>query len=305
MILCVSPSPAWDVTYHVEHYREHATNRAHTVSARAGGKAVNVARVLHALGEPVSVATAAGGPTGELFVADLAGCGIPVDVADSAVELRRTVTIVNDETGDATIVNEGSAVSDWPAFLARVEELMATASIVVAAGSLPAGAPVDAYAQLVRSARDREVPVVVDTSGPALAAALAESPDLVKPNLAELPDVSDVTDPCVAARRLSDASGAAVAVTLGAEGMVLATGGEVWHGSTDRLLRGNPTGAGDAALAAFVRGLRAGTPWPDILHDAVALSGAAVLAPYAGEFDASHHRGLAEQVVVERVGARA
>ena len=104
----------------------------------------------------------------------------------------------------------------------------------------------------------RGLPVVVDTSGPALAAALAASPTLVKPNLDELPDVTDVADPFAAARRLSLESGAAVAVTRGAAGMVLAVGDEAWHGSLDQVLRGNPTGAGDAALAAFARGLADG-----------------------------------------------
>jgi tagatose 6-phosphate kinase len=305
MILCVAPSPAWDVTYHVERFREHATNRAHTVSARAGGKAVNVARVLHVLGEPVTVVAPVGGATGQLFVADLTSCGIPVEVVDEQTDLRRTVTIVSDETGDATIVNESSALADWPALHARAEQLVATASVVVVAGSLPSGAPDDAFGQLAGVATSHGIPVVVDTSGPALAAALAASPTLVKPNLAELPDLTDVADPREAARQLSLQSGSAVAVTLGAGGMVLAFDGEVWHGSADTVLRGNPTGAGDAALAAFARGIAAGSPWPDTLHDAVALSAAAVLAPYAGEVEAAHHRELARQVAVERVGTRA
>jgi tagatose 6-phosphate kinase len=305
MILCVAPSPAWDVTYHVERFREHATNRAQTVSARAGGKAVNVARLLHALGEPVTVVAPVGGATGQLFVADLTSRGIPVEVVDADTDLRRTVTIVSDETGDATIVNEGSVLAGWPALLARAERMVATASVVVVAGSLPTGAPVDAFGQLVRLAASHGVPAVVDTSGPPLAAALTASPTLVKPNLDELPAVSDVADPREAARQLSLESGAAVAVTLGSDGMVLAFDGEVWHGSAAAVLRGNPTGAGDAALAAFARGIAAGSPWPDALHDAVALSAAAVLAPYAGEADAAHHRELARQVVVERVGTRA
>src|SRR3954452_3013038 len=144
MILCVAPSPAWDVTYGVERFREHATNRAHTVSARAGGKAVNVARILHALGEDVVVVAPVGGPTGELFAADLAQSGIALVAVDTATELRRTVTVVSDETGDATIVNEGCALTEWPDFLARAEEMMSKATVVVAAGSLPAGAPINA-----------------------------------------------------------------------------------------------------------------------------------------------------------------
>lgn len=300
MILCVAPSPAWDVTYGVDRFREHATNRAHTVSARAGGKAVNVARVLHALGEDVTVLAPVGGPTGELFAHDLARCGIPLVAVDEASELRRTVTIVSDETGDATVVNEGCTLSDWPVFLARAAEAMPGTSCVVAAGSLPAGAPVDAYGQLATSAAQAGVPIVVDTSGPALAAALAGSPALVKPNRAELPDVTEVTDPREAARELSLSSGAAVAVTLGAEGIVLAVEGEVMHGSLAESLRGNPTGAGDAALAAFARGIATGAAWPEVLNDAVALSGAAVLAPYAGEFDADRYRELSEQVMGTR-----
>ena len=117
----------------------------------------------------------------------------------------------------------------------------------------------------------------------------------MKPNLAELPDVTDVADPFAAARRLSLESGAAVAVTRGAAGMVLAVGDDAWHGSLDQVLRGNPTGAGDAALAAFARGLRLGSAWPEVLADAVALSGAAVLAPYAGEFAAADHLELAKR----------
>jgi tagatose 6-phosphate kinase len=159
---------------------------------------------------------------------------------------------------------------------------------------------VEAYGQLAAAAAQAGVPIVVDTSGPALAAALAGSPALVKPNLAELPDVTRVTDPREAARELSLSSGAAVAVTLGAEGIVLAVDGEVMHGSLAESLRGNPTGAGDAALAAFARGIATGAPWREVLHDAVALSGAAVLAPYAGEFDADHYRQLSEQVVGSR-----
>ncbi len=182
---------------------------------------------------------------------------------------------------------------------------MAQASVVVAAGSLPSGAPVDAYGQLARAAARYGVPILVDTSGPALAAALAGVPSLIKPNLAELPDLTEVGDPLEAARRLSVDHGVAVAVTLGAEGMLLAVAGEAWRGSMDRVLRGNPTGAGDAALAVFARGIGTGARWPDMLRDAVALSAAAVLAPYAGEADASHHQVLAKQVVVEHAGTPA
>jgi len=300
MILCVSPSPAWDVTYHVPHLREHATNRARSVAARAGGKAVNVARVLQALGEEVTVVAPCGGATGALFLDDLAVSGVPVVAVPDPVDLRRTVTVVSDASGDATVVTEPGHVTDWAALLATVRDQVAGASVVVAAGSLPEEAPLEAFGEIVRSADRHGVPVVVDTSGPALEAALSHRPALAKPNLVELREITHAPEPVEAARRLAEESGAAVAVTLGAGGIVLAAEGETWHAS-GQVLRGNPTGAGDAALAAFARGLKDGTPWPATLVDAVALSGAAVLAPRAGEFAAEDHARLAGRVVVERV----
>jgi tagatose 6-phosphate kinase len=301
VILCVAPSPAWDVTYHVDRLREHATNRARTVSGRAGGKAVNVGRVLHALGEPVTVLAPVGGPTGELFAEDLAAHGVATELVDDALETRRTVTIVSDETGDATVVNEPGRLGDWAVFLDRAEQLMSSASVVVGSGSLPSGAPVDAYARLARAAASHGLPMVVDTSGPALVSALAASPALVKPNLSELREIGHDDDPVEAARRLAGTSGTAVVVSLGAAGMVLATADHAWRASLPAGLRGNPTGAGDAAVAAFARGLRMGADWPAVLVDAVAVSGAAVLAPYAGEFAPADHERLAASVVVERI----
>jgi tagatose 6-phosphate kinase len=304
VILCVGPSPAWDVTYHVERFREHASNRATAVSARAGGKAVNVARVLHGLGEPVTVLAPAGGPTGELFAADLHAAGLPAELVADELETRRTLTIVSDESGDATVVNEPSRLSDWVAFLAQADRLMDGASVVVACGSLPSGAPAGAFAELSRAAASRGLPIVVDTSGPALLACLEGSPTLVKPNHVELNEVVDAADPIQAAQELARSSGSAVVVSMGAAGMVLAAGEDTWRATLPNPLRGNPTGAGDAAVAAFARGVAAGADWPVMLRDAVALAGAAVLAPYAGEFKPGDHAALAGSVVVERVGSR-
>jgi tagatose 6-phosphate kinase len=301
MILCVAPSPAWDVTYHVARLRQHATNRVTTVSARAGGKAVNVARVLHALDEPVMVLAPVGGPTGELFAADLAESGLPAELVPDQVETRRTLTIVSDETGDATAVNEASRLTDWAGFLACAETLMHEASVLVAAGSLPAEAPRNAFGDLARAAAAHGIPIVVDTSGPALLSSLEASPTLVKPNHIELNEVVDATDPLRAARQLARSSGSAVVVSLGAGGMVLAAGDETWRASLARPLRGNPTGAGDAAVAAFARGIRIGSDWPSMLCDAVALAGATVLAPYAGHFASADHAALLRSVVVERL----
>lgn len=305
MILCVAPSPAWDLTFHVLRLEEHATNRATAVAGRAGGKAVNVARLLHDLGEDVRLVLPVGGHTGDEVLLDLDRAGIRHSVVASTAETRRTVTVVSDETGDATVVNEAGRLPEWPALLERVGSLVPESAAVVVSGSLPVGAPGDAFAQLVAEATGRGLPVVVDTSGPALLAALEARPTLVKPNLDELRAVTGDGDPRTGAARLAQESGSAVAVSAGADGIVLAVGAEAWHASLPHRLHGNPTGAGDAVVAAFARGLAASSPWTEMLRDAVALSGAAVLAPYAGEVAVSDHAELLQQVRVEPIGVPA
>jgi tagatose 6-phosphate kinase len=86
-------------------------------------------------------------------------------------------------------------------------------------------------------------------------------------------------------------------VSRGAEGLLAITGEGVWRAVPAERLAGNPTGAGDAAVAALTAGLVGRRSWPDRLADAVALSAAAVGAALAGGFDEEiygRHRGRVE-----------
>ncbi|WP_234360690.1 PfkB family carbohydrate kinase, partial [Streptomyces europaeiscabiei] len=72
----------------------------------------------------------------------------------------------------------------------------------------------------------------------------------------------------------------------------------VWRAPPPRRFRGNPTGAGDSAVAGLLSGLVDRLPWPDRLARAVALSAATVLTPVAGEFDRQAYEELVGQVTV-------
>jgi tagatose 6-phosphate kinase len=150
------------------------------------------------------------------------------------------------------------------------------------------GVPPDAYAHLIRLAAARGVPVVLDSSGEALARGVRAGPDVVKPNAAELTAlVPGGTAADVLAR-----GARAVVVSRGPLGLLAVTGAGAWHAAPAEPLAGNPTGAGDACVAALARGLRDSTPWPQLLADAVALSAAAVTAPVAGVVDPDTYRRL-------------
>ncbi|MFJ9677855.1 1-phosphofructokinase family hexose kinase [Streptomyces sp. NPDC101194] len=320
MILTVTLNTALDLTYGVPELVPHASHRVSDMSERPGGKGLNVARVLSALGHDTVVTGFAGGTTGavlrELLAAPsprdtdptsadgTAPAAAPITDALVAVagNTRRTIAVVDRATGDTTQLNEpGPLVSadEWAALLDRYEELLTGADAVALCGSLPPGIHVGAYAELVRLARAANVPVLLDTSGEPLRRGIAARPDLIKPNADELAQLTGSREPLRATRDARRRGAHGVVASLGPDGMLAVTPDGVWQASPPAKVRGNPTGAGDSAVAGLLSGLVEGLSWPDRLRRAVALSTATVLSPTAGDFDRAAYEELLPRVGVE------
>jgi tagatose 6-phosphate kinase len=292
MILAVSLNPALDVTHHVAGVDWSGVNRPRQVTVAPGGKALNVARTLRALGSEVLVIGLAGGVTGEAVRAGLAGSGVPGRFAPVSGETRRTFAVVDTRSHDTALFNEpGPAISEgeYREFLVLHDDALAGCDAVVLSGSLPPGLPLDTYAGLAVRAAAAGVPVVLDAGGPALRHGAAAGPAIAKPNLAELAaavgwPVSGRAAAARAAGELRAAGAAAVVVSLGGDGLLAVTGDGTWHAAPPGRVAGNPTGAGDAVVAGLAHGLVLGRPWADRLRHAAALGTAAVAAPAAGQF---------------------
>ncbi|MEF3112493.1 1-phosphofructokinase family hexose kinase [Streptomyces chrestomyceticus] len=302
MILTVTLNAALDITYRVPRLQPHSTNRVTEVSERPGGKGLNVARVLTALGHRAVATGFAGGGTGDALRSLLAQ---ETSVTDALVPVggatRRTVAVVDESTGDTTQLNEPGPVvtpAEWDAFMSTYRELLTGAQAVALCGSLPPGVPVDVYARLTRAARTAGVPVLLDTSGEPLRRGLAARPDLAKPNADELAALTGSTEPLRAARDARRRGAHTVAASLGADGMLVVTADGAWQAAPPRRIAGNPTGAGDSAVAGLLSGLVEDLPWPARLARAVALSAATVRAPAAGEFDRGTYEELLGRVTV-------
>ena len=302
MILTVTLNTALDITYHVRTLRPHGSHRVSEVTERPGGKGLNVGRVLAALGHEVTVTGFTGGATGRAVRDQLAGTAGVVDaLVPVQGSTRRTIAVVDTTTGDTTQLNEpGPAITpaEWSAFQETYERLLRSASAVALCGSLPPGVPVGAYAQLVRTARASAVPVLLDTSGEPLRRGVAARPDIVKPNAEELAELTGSHDPSQATRSARRRGAHTVVASLGAEGLLVENAAGRWRAAPPRRVHGNPTGAGDSAVAGLLSGLVEDLPWPERLARAVALSAATVLAPAAGEFDRAAYEALAGQVAV-------
>ncbi|MFD5697617.1 1-phosphofructokinase family hexose kinase [Streptomyces lasiicapitis] len=305
MIVTVTLNAALDITYKVPSLTPHASHRVTEVTERAGGKGLNVARVLAALGHEVTVTGFAGGDTGRTLRDHLARVpGVTDGLRPVAGATRRTLAVVDARTGDTTQLNEpGPTVSpaEWAGFLTSYEELLtgdADVAAVALCGSLPPGVPVGAYALLIRAARAASVPVLLDTSGEPLRRGVAARPDIVKPNADELAELTGAHEPAQATRDARRRGAHAVVASLGAEGLLALTPEGTWRATPPGRVRGNPTGAGDSAVAGLLSGLVRHLSWPDRLSRAVALSAATVAAPAAGEFDAAVYEDVLPKVTV-------
>jgi tagatose 6-phosphate kinase len=275
VILTVTLNPAIDVTYHVAALVPGETHRVTRVDERLGGKGINVASVLAQLDVPVqSTGLLRDGPP--LF-------------APIAAPPRRTV-VVADGREATGFWEPGPTVTpaEWADFVDHYVTLLAKADVVVLAGSLPSGLPGHAYASLIGLARYAGCATILDTSGTALRLGLLANPDIIKPNAGEFAEL-DSHQP-----GLFDGS-TTVVQSLGPQGL-RARG---LHARPPYAVAGNPTGAGDACVAALARGLLLKTAWPELIRDAAALSAAAVATPIAGQIDFDLYHKLLPDIVVE------
>ena len=188
MIITVTLNAAIDKSLAVPNFRLGRRHRTVDQRTMAGGKGVNIARTLKALGQPVIATGFAGGATGTHIVEQLTEESILNDFVRIREESRTNTSVLDPTTGLQTEINErGPAVSEREVELFRdkLVYLARGAAIVVFAGSLPRGVDPDLYAGLIRDLERLDVITVVDTDGEPLHQAVRAEPDVVSPNVIE------------------------------------------------------------------------------------------------------------------------
>lgn len=111
MILTVTPNPAIDVTYRVHRLDLGSVHRVREVVTRAGGKGLNVARVLHRLGSPCAAVGLGSGDTAHRIVAELHDQGVPTTLV-GRVPVRRTLVVHTDDGTTTSLWEPGTAPTD-------------------------------------------------------------------------------------------------------------------------------------------------------------------------------------------------
>lgn len=259
MIVTVTPNPSIDRTLRIGRLERGGVVRVASATDEAGGKGLNVSRALAQDGHATLAVLPLPERTTATYVglvgADATLAGVPVGGA-----MRINISLVEDD-GTVTKVNEAGPTlddTDVERILERVASVAGRARWVAGCGSLPPGMARGFYGRLAGSLPDG-VRVAVDASGPALAAAAEAGVALLKPNRAELEELTGRALPTLGAvvdvsAALLDAGTGAVLTSLGPDGAVYVWPGGAVHAEARIDDVANTVGAGDALLAGFLAG---------------------------------------------------
>lgn len=307
-IVTITLNPAVDLSTSVDKILPVAKLRGKTLRRDPGGGGINVARVIRRFGGDACAIYPVGGAIGNLLRQLLDQEGVSSHTWTIAGETREDFFVNEISAGKQyRFILPGPRLSEfeWKECLRLVSELEPFPRFLVASGSLPDGVPDDFYAQVARMAKQRGARMILDTSGPALAAATAEGVELIKPNLREMRELtgrepSDAHEWETAAKAVVAAGKVSiVALTMGHLGAALVTRNEVLRAPPIPITPQSAVGAGDSFLGALTWRLASGASLAESFRLAVAAGAAALLHSGTELCRPEDVERLAGQVVIE------
>lgn len=289
-ILTITLNPAIDMTTAVSTLTPGIKLRCEEPRLDPGGGGINISRVIKELGGASTALVAIAGPTGELMRELLAEAGIDAAFLHAAGLTRQSFAVHDRKTGEQyrfVLPGPNQRPEFAEAILTVVSRLIAERhyDYVAASGSLPPGLPDDYYGRLGDMVAARGARLILDTSGPALKAALGHRIFLVKPDHTEAKTLGDAfgmktEDPQSLAQLILASNGAeAVVVTLGPDGALLASSSGCLRVRPPKVEVVSAVGAGDSFIGALCLGLARDWPLEQAVAYGVAAAAAAVLTP--------------------------
>lgn len=281
-------NPALDTSTEVDHVIVDRKLRCTTPTHSPGGGGINVARVLHALGDDAIALYPAGGPMGEVLTRLLAAEGVDqqlIPIEDWTRESFTARATYSNQQYQFVLPGPRLSESELSRCLEALAAMTPPPDYVVVSGSLPPGVPDGFYADVTRRERARGVRVIVDSTGESLRLAVAAGAYLIKPNLHELESLVGrelplESDQEAAARMILDQGRVeVVVVSLGGGGALLATREATVRLRAQTVRVQNRVGAGDSMVAGIVHGLMGGLDLVEAVRFGIATGAAAVMTP--------------------------
>ena len=311
MFLCIGATPAAQRVMVFRNVTSDAVNRAITTADGIAGKAINVAKVLKALGaDPVAVGFL-GGQRGEDIRQALRERGIEQEFVSVPSPTRQCITVIDQQAQTQTeLVEESQPVlpEHYEALLEIVRRRMTGSKAAILSGILTPGAPADFYMKCAECANASATLAILDVKGEPLTLALQARPGLVKPNREELAasfggDLENESAVIAAMKNLHERGAQRVVVTAGKEATLAFDGRTFWRIVPPSVAAVNPIGSGDAFTAALATRLLRGDDLGHACRWGAAAGAANALTLMAGEVEREEVERLAPLVKAETMRA--
>ncbi|MGI6110112.1 MAG: 1-phosphofructokinase family hexose kinase [Eubacteriaceae bacterium] len=308
MITTVTLNASVDKAYHMD--RDISGGEVMRVTScrnSAGGKGLNVARIVRGCGEDVTATGLTGGYNGAYLESMLDQDGIKHQFAHIAGETRSCINILDKAFGSTEFLEPGCEVTsaEESSFLNETyKQVIEGCEVVTLSGSIPVGMSTSIYQKLIRIASGQGKQVILDTSGLPLKKGISACPTMVKPNKEEIEALYHITldtidDVVFYAKKIAESGISYVVVSLGKEGALMVCEDGVFQAIPPAIEAVNTVGCGDSMVGAFAVALQRGYYPRQALVYAVAVASANAASPETGTFDTEVYQDIVKHVRVK------
>jgi 6-phosphofructokinase 2 len=309
MIATVTLNPSLDKTVTVEELVVDEANRWTSLRRDAGGKGINVSRVIHELGGETIAYGFIGGFDGETLKHLLRQQGVPFDLTSIKREIRSNFIITDLKTCRQTRIDApGPHISknELRKLIDKITRMKIKPDFLVLAGSVPPGVPADIYRQLIEKAKESGIKTVLDSDNTWLKEGIKAKPNVIKPNVHEAEELRELKlkdeRAIIEAVQALVSKGIEVAtISRGKDGLIVATKEKVLKLTSPQVEVRSTVGAGDSAIAGLVLKLSQGVGIEEASKWAAAAGTAATLTPGTELCSREDVERLFPQIKVERL----
>ena len=306
--MTVTLNPAVDKTYTTQGVIVGNVNRMRTVMKIAGGKGVNVTKILRQYGCEVAATGFLGGYSGRFIEEELKKRGAECRFVHVSGETRSDMNILADDGYVTEILEPGPVISDeeQQQFLEQYDALLSECGLVILSGSVAQGIEADIYETLIMRAKASSVPVYLDSSGESLRYGMRAKPQLVKPNWRELEyimghrimDREEIIDSAEFLRREGISR---VVVSMGSKGLLSVTEHGVLYTKASGVEPLNTVGCGDSVVASYAMSYVMGENEEEAIVRACAISAANATTIESANIPLATAKDLMNKIIVEKM----
>lgn len=309
MITTVTLNASIDKAYYLEHELSVGkVMRVKKVINSAGGKGLNVARVINLLGEKVIATGFIGGNNGNYLLELLNKDGISSCFTTVQSETRSCINVIEENFRSTEFLESGERISDEEVaqFLKNFKNQIEESEVVTISGSIPIGVKTDFYRFLIELCNKKGKKVILDSSGISFKNGLLGKPTLVKPNKEELEalyecEIKSLEDVIKIGKKINSQGVPYVVVSLGKDGAIMIHENHVFHAKPPIVKAVNTVGCGDSMVASLAIGLEKNRSPKENLAYAVAVGTANALSPKTGNFDICEFENILNNIELTEI----